>query len=398
MLTENRIREAKPQAKPYFMWDQRVTGLGVKVTPKGVSSYVLQYRAGGKSRRVTLGRTAELSLKDARNRASSELVAIRAGREDLATRRAKQREAPTVAVLWERFETVYAPARIDKGLITARTVNSYRLVVQRYVLPAVGAAPVTDVTRGDVEAILAGVPGRSQHNKVKRVISRLFTLAEHWEWRPQHTNPARGIEAAREEPRDRVLSPEELADMAAALAHFDARMPGGVAAIRVAAITGLRIGEVLKVRWEDVAFESGRLTLPTTKTGRRGHDLPTAALELLQAIPRRCEWVFTNRAGGRLKYAIVYRLFGHVCERAGLENVRLHDLRRTVMTQAAMAGVGTHVLRDLLGHRTTAMADRYIRSVGNPVRDAREQVGTTMAAMMAGQTGDVVLMDRKARG
>ena len=73
-----------------------------------------------------------------------------------------------------------------------------------------------------------------------------------------------------------------------------------------------------------------------------------------------------------------------------MEDVRLHDLRRTVMTNAAAAGVGTHVLRDLLGHKTTAIADRYIRTVGNPVRDAREQVGASMAAMMEGKTGEVV--------
>ena len=72
---------------------------------------------------------------------------------------------------------------------------------------------------------------------------------------------------------------------------------------------------------------------------------------------------------------------------AGIENVRLHDLRRTVMTRAAASGVGTHVLRDLLGHKTTEMADRYIRAVGNPVREAREQVGVEMATMMDGGGG-----------
>ena len=60
------------------------------------------------------------------------------------------------------------------------------------------------------------------------------------------------------------------------------------------------------------------------------------------------------------------------------------------MTRAATTGVGTHVLRDLLGHKTTAMADRYIRAVGNPVRDAREQIGAAMAAMMQGETTEVV--------
>ena len=58
------------------------------------------------------------------------------------------------------------------------------------------------------------------------------------------------------------------------------------------------------------------------------------------------------------------------------------------MTRAAAAGVGSHVLRDLLGHKTTAMADRYVRAVGNPVREAREQVGAEIAAAMAGEGGD----------
>ena len=53
-----------------------------------------------------------------------------------------------------------------------------------------------------------------------------------------------------------------------------------------------------------------------------------------------------------------------------------------VMTRAAMTGVSTHVLRDLLGHMITAMADRYVRAVGDPVRDARQRVGNAMADMM----------------
>ena len=58
------------------------------------------------------------------------------------------------------------------------------------------------------------------------------------------------------------------------------------------------------------------------------------------------------------------------------------------MTRAAMAGTGTHVLRDLLGYKTTAMADRYVRAVGNPVPDAREHVGAAMAAMMEGKAAE----------
>ena len=164
---------------------------------------------------------------------------------------------------------------------------------------------------------------------------------------------------------------------------------------RFAAVTGLRIGEVLAVQWEHIDFESGRLLLPETKTGRRWHDLPTAATELLADTPRLGDWAFTNNGTSPATYKRVRETFARVAEAAGLQDVRLHDLRRTVMTRAAMAGVGTHVLRDLLGHKTTAMADRYVRAVGSPVRDARERVGAEMAAMMAGKAGEVMPMERR---
>ena len=149
------------------------------------------------------------------------------------------------------------------------------------------------------------------------------------------------------------------------------------------------------MRWEHVDFETGRLVLPETKTGRRTHDLPTAALQLLAALPRIGDWTFTTSRGNAASYRAVHLAFSEAAKLAGLPDVRLHDLRRTVMTSAAAAGVGTHVLRDLLGHKTTAMADRYIRHVGNPVRDAREQVGSAIAAAMAGDSGDVIPLFRK---
>ena len=201
--------------------------------------------------------------------------------------------------------------------------------------------------------------------------SRLFSLFEAWEWRPQNTNPAKGIERSREEARDRILSPTEIAALSAALNDAAERHPASVAAIRLAAVTGLRIGEVISIRWEHVSFESGRLTMPATKTGRRVHDLPTAALAILTELPRINAWAFTTGGEVPVTYRWVRKVFLTAAEAAGLQDVRLHDLRRTVMTTAAAAGLGTHVLRDLLGHKTTVMADRYIRAVGNPVRSAR---------------------------
>ena len=397
MLTERIIRDAKPGPKPAFLWDRKVVGLGCKVAASGTKTYILNYRAAGRERRATLARCSEISLADARERAGRELAAIRNGEADPLKRRREAREAPTVAEFVRQFFEIEAPARIKRGRMKPGTVEVYRYQADKHILPAISKRRVEDVTRADVERMVSSLPGPSR-NRVLALTSRLFTLAEKWEIRPPGTNPTRGVERAREEARDRVLSPSELAALAAALADAETRSPANVAAIRFAAVTGLRIGEVLAVRWEHIDFETGRLLLPETKTGRRWHDLPSPALAILADLPRFGAWTFTNN-GGRspATYKRVRETFARVAAGAGLEDVRLHDLRRTVMTRAAMAGVGTHVLRDLLGHKTTQMADRYVRALADPVREARESVGADIAAMMEGKSGDVVsLRGRRA--
>ena len=386
MLTERIVREAKPEPKTRILWDSKVKGLGLRITPKGVKSYILNYRINGRERRATLARTSEISLKIARERAGDQLVRIRAGEADpLAIRRAA-RDAPTVADGLERFFDEFVPARQKIGRLSARTVTEYRWMARRYISPSLGKLKIGDVTREEVERMAAPLPG-PQRNTLLKLISRLFNLFEQWDWRPQRSNPCYGIERAREEPRDRVLSPSELSALSQALKQHEQQHPASVAAIRVAALTGLRISEVLGIQWQHIDFCTGRLTLPETKTGRRVHDLPASALALLSELPRFSTWAFTSTGTAALTYRTVRKHFAKIVAEADIEDVRLHDLRRTVMTQAAASGIGTHVLRDLLGHKTTTMADRYIRAVGNPVKEAREQVGAEMAAMMGGEGG-----------
>ena len=386
MLTERRIRDAKAESKTRFLWDAQVKNLGVRITPKGVKSYVVFYRSAGQKHLATLARVAELSLREARDRAGRQLAAIRAGEAHPLERRRRGREAPTVADGLDRFFDEYVPTRLAIGRMAPRTVQIYRGQAKLYIRPALGGQRVADVGRRDVELAVGRLPSATR-NRALAFVSRLFSLFETWEWRPQQTNPVRGIDRAREDPRDRVLDAAELAELATALDRLDERFPASVAAIRVAALTGLRISEVLAIRWEHVDFASRRVTLPQTKTGRRSHHFPAAALDIMRAVPRLNEGhhVFAVDARGALTYRTVRHHFGDAVKRAGLSDVRLHDLRRTFMTNAAAAGVGTHVLRDLLGHKSTAMADRYVRSVGSPVADAREAVGSAMAAAMVGE-------------
>ena len=388
MLTERLIRDAKPEPKTRIIWDSQVRGLGVRITPAGTKAYILNYRAGGRERRATVARVPELSLRAARERAGSELAAIRAGETDPLERRRAVREAPTVADGLDRFFDEYAPERIRLGRLSPRTLQTYRNQAKLYIRPALGKRRVGGVTRREVERAVERLPNATR-NRVLAFVSRLFNLFEAWEWRPQHTNPVRGLERGREEARDRVLDSRELAALSAALDQLAERFPASVAAIRVAALTGLRIGEVIAIQWQHVDFESGRVTLPETKTGRRVHHFADAALDILAAMPRinRSDYVFAVDVRGPLTYRTVRTHFGTAAKLAGLTDVRLHDLRRTVATGAAAAGVSAPILQQLLGHKTSAAANRYVRDLGASVADARRAIGAAMAAAMAGEGG-----------
>ena len=359
-------------------------GIGLKNHPKGRKKFYSQLqgqwpRAQGDHWPGFRG-FSEISP---RVQAGEQLVGIRAGEGDPLERKRKAREAPTVDDGLRRFFDKFAPARLKAGLLRQSTLNEYRLQAGKYLEPELGRLKIAEVKREHVEKMVGPLP-RTQRNRVLAFTSRLFNEFERWDWRPQHSNPCYGIEKSREEARDRVLAASELAALAEALNQHEEQHPASVAAIRVAALTGLRIGEVLGIQWEDIDLSTGRLTLPQTKSGRRTHDLPAPALEILVGLPRFGPWVFTIRGSSAIVYRTVRKHFVKIAKAAGIEDVRLHDLRRTIMTRAAASGIGSHVLRDLLGHKTTTMADRYIRAVGNPVRAAREQVGAEMAALMGG--------------
>ncbi len=319
MLTERIIRDAKPRAATFTVWDTQVRGLGFRVTPAGVKSFILDYRTQGRRRRATLARCSEVSLREARERAGRELVAIRAGEVDPLERRREGREAPNVGEGLDRFLEEYAPERTRLGRLAPRTLQTYRNQAKLYIRPALGKRRVADVTRRDVERAVRRLPNATR-NRVLALVSRLFNLFETWEWRPQHTNPVRGVERAREEARDRVLDSGELAALSVALDQLDERFPASVAAIRVATLTGLRISEVCSIRWEHIDFETGRVTLPETKTGRRVHHFPDAALDVLRDRPHvnRRPFVFSVDARGPLTYRTVRTHFMTAAKLAGL--------------------------------------------------------------------------------
>ena len=393
-LTERVIRDAKPGSTTRILWDCDVKGFGARITPAGSKAFILNYRVDGRERRATLARCSEISLREARERAGRELAAIRNGEADPLERRRKSREAPTVADGVQRFLGEVVPERIALGRMATRTAADYAQQCKRVILPTLGRVRVADVQRTDVERMVATLAPVSR-NRVLALTSRLFRLFETWEWTPQQSNPVRGVERSREEPRDRVLADAEIEALGRALDQIDDN-PFPVAAIRFLMLTGWRSGEVLALRWGHADLQSGRLTLPSTKSGRDVRTVGALVLRLLHEVPRVSgnEYIFAGVRGAPIAAKTLRTCFARACQRAGLTNVRPHDIRRTVATRAASAGLSVLLLRDLLNHKTVTMAARYARRGGSALQEAQNASAERMAALLAGKAGEVVPMER----
>ena len=386
-LTQRIVDHLDPGPETRIVWDTKVKGLGVRVNAGGAKSYVLFYRADGKQRKPSLGKVDQITLSDARKRANEILVAVRNGADPQAERE-RRRNAPTVAEGLDRFFGEFVPRRVADGRMKPRTVREYEKQARLTVRPGLGSMKIEAVTRADVErAVAKRAP--VQRNRTVAFVSRLFNLFEDWEWRDQGTNPARRIEKTREEPRDRVLAPTELQSLGQALDTLDSPTIAG--AIRFLLMTGWRTGEVLALEWDRVNFETGEAVLPDTKTGRDIRTLGALALETLAGLPRADG---DPRVFAGLRYGLLRQEFKAACERAGIADARLHDIRRSVATAAAAHGVGVFVLRDMLGHKSLAMANRYARRSGTAVQQAQDAVAANTAALLAGETGEVVPLRR----
>ena len=222
----------------------------------------------------------------------------------------------------------------------------------------------------------------------------MMILAESWGYRPDASNPTRHINRFAESKRERFLSEDELGRLGAVLARAEregTESKAAIAAIRLLAVTGCRRGEILSLEWSHVDFENACLRLAQSKTGPKIVYLAPAALEVLQGIERqdRNPYVIVGREPGTY-LANLSKPWGRVRKLAGLDGVRLHDLRHGFAAVGAAGGLSLPVLGKLLGHTQPATTARYAHLVGDPLRKAAAQVGGQIAAAMLGQKADVV--------
>ena len=383
-LTKRVVDGLEPDPKrDYIVWDTEVLGFALRIKASGVKSYLVNYRnATGRSRRCTLGRHGVLTPDEARTLARAHLGDVARG-ADPAGSRAAERAGPTVAMLAARYLEEHARLKKKPSSVKMDEIN-----LRKHVLPALGRHSVTEVSRADVARLhhsMRATPGAA--NRVLALLSKLMNLAEKWELRPDGSNPCRHVERNPEHKLERFLSEVELARLGDALAEAVAEglaSPAAVSAIRLLALTGMRLGEVLSLRWGYLDEERSELRLPDSKTGPRPIPLNPPALQLLGGLERHGEWVFPGQGLGQ-HLTTLRKPWVRIRARAGLQDVRLHDLRHTYASVGVGAQMGLPVIGALLGHTQASTTQRYAHLSDHPLRKATDAIGARIAGALDGR-------------
>lgn len=373
-------------AKDSVFWDRALPGFGVRVYPSGSKVYVVQARFGGKSRRVTVGRHGVLTADRARRRAAALIARIKAG-EDPAPPSA---DAPaevgvTVAELAARFLADHAAVRCKP-----RSIVSYRSLIKLHILPELGALPVASIERDHVAALHYRLRDKScTANRVVSLLSHMLALGEEWGLRPpEGGNPCRFVRRYATRKRERFLSDAEFQRLGNTIEELRAEgkvSPAAAAAIRLLMLTGCRRNEILTLRWDDVDLEAGELRLRDSKTGARLVPLSPAAARVLCSLPRDGDnpWAIAGRKRGT-GLTNVNRSWAAIRACAGLDDVRLHDLRHSFASRALALGESLPAIGRLLGHKRIQTTARYAHLDRNAVKAAAARVARSIGADILG--------------
>lgn len=378
-LTKRSVDALKAKSKDYFVWDSVLVGFGVRVLPSGAKTYQVQYRKGGRTRRSSIGRHGVVTVEQARTTAK-EILGQVAGGLDPIEEIALERMAPSVADLCDRFIEVHVDLHLKPS-----TARDYRSTIRRMIKPALGRFKVADVARKDIANLhYAHRETPIQANRMLSVLSKLFNMAELWGLRLDGTNPCRHVPKYKENKRERYLSQDEIQRLGDVLQRCEAdgsETPHVATAFRLLLLTGCRLTEIQTARW-DYVTERG-LELPDSKVGRRCVPLPNAARAVLSTLPRTAGHPFIIE--GKLRNAHITDLqhpWRRIRELAGLDDVRIHDLRHTYASIAVSGGMPIQMVGRLLGHTQLQTTLRYAHLADDPIRAAAEQNSAAIFASL----------------
>lgn len=403
--------ECPPSSGQRFVWDDSVSGLGVRVFQTGRKVFLVRYRLGSKQRYLSLGTVGSpYTVETARDRAREVLRAVAEGRDPQSEKIAR-REAVTVGELIDRYLEDGPTDKPTKRESSWRTDASN---LNRHVRPLLGKKAASDVTSSDINRlrrdieigktaadIKTGPRGRAIVQGGKGIASRTVSVTQAmFAWaiaRGELTgdNPAKGVARAQPTKKERFLSAREIAHLFATMAALESS--GLVHSrhadmVRLLLLTGARRSEVVYLRWQEVDLERRVIRLSPerhktgAKTGVKRIPMADAAAKLIERQARSSEFVFASIREARdvsptLGLDRAWRL---IRNQAGFADVRLHDLRHSFVSFGMAEGESLFLVGRVLGHSAAAMTEKYAHLGDDPVRRVAERTAEAILRAASG--------------
>ncbi len=442
-LTKRTVDALKPGETAWDGGDSSVKGFGVRRQRRD-RVYMLKYRIAGRQRWYIIGpHGSPWTVESARTEAKRLLGKV-AKQDDPAATRAQTKAAGTVAELCDLY-LADAPNRVLRKTgqpKKASTLATDRGRIERHIKPLLGRTPVTAVTQDDIKRFLADVANGATAADIRRMPERgepteeikdaghkvtysnaikprgraiveggegtatrtvgllggIFAYAVEKGMRPD--NPVRGVARYKDRASKRYLSAAELAKLGEALAKAerDGDSKAAIAAIRLLILTGARKSEILAARRQWIDMARGYLHLPDSKTGEKLVPLGAPALAVIAALPRveGNPYLLPGDKEG-MHYIGLPKAWERIRSRAGLGDVRLHDLRHAFASVGASGGDSLLVIGALLGHHDAKTTQRYAHLQDDPIRAAANRISGTIAAAMAGKSASVMPIETRKR-
>ena len=412
-LTKTVVDTAQANGKRYMLWDSELAGFAVRIESSGTKSFVIRYRAEGGGRTapqrfVTIGRFGNLTVEEARKEAKKVLGRIAIGEDPAAERNSKRQEMKLAALvdLYEE-EGCYIQRGVRQGEPMKPLTKKYTIGrLRHHAVRLLGHKRITELTAGDIERfvrdvglgksrkdekqghrkriVVRGGPGAAR--KVFRDLSAMYSFAVRRGL--VDTNPCeKAVVRKTDGRRTRFLSLAEVRKLGEACDALEEEglNPKALNITRLWILTGCRRQEIVELKWSEIDFERGLLTLADSKTGQSTRPLSGAAIGLLRTIPREIDttYVFPSDTGAGY-FQGTKKLWPKIVAKAGLEGVTPHTLRHTMGAIATSSGEALAMTGAILGHANMRSTMIYAHIDHNPAKEAADRVGSQLASALSG--------------
>ena len=399
-ISKRSVDAIEAPVRDAFFWDDTLKGFGIKVTKTGKKVFVLQGRLDGTVRRYTIGQYGSpWSPDQAREEALQFLSQLGRGIDPTAEKKARRAQRSFGDLIGQYIQEGMAHKKpstraLEEGLL------------KRHAVPLLGKKKIGEITRRDMQNFLVDVEsgktaidvktghrgrvivkgGKGSANRTVDLLSSVFAFAI--ELGLRQDNPVKGVKKFKLKRHDRYLNKDELERLGGALIEAEAAGVSqfAIASIRFMLLSGCRSGEALSLQWNWIDRDHNLAKLPDSKTGQKVVLLGKGAMALLDDLPRvqGSPLVFPSAVGGTRPISI-QKVWRGVRLRAGLDDLRLHDLRHNFASSAVSSGQSLYIVGKLLGHSQTQTTQRYAHLAPDPVRQAADDVSADLAIKLKGQ-------------